>query len=187
MSKDMQESMAARELRKKIKAKDDTESYVIAKIVLNEHLEALAKVEPNGVLAFARCISAQADWAIEQIGDNEHFEVPVECQRTRMFFCGLVVNGWTMGSDFEVQKRCARALRSWPTAEAKEVSEILREHLESTAGVINLHHVARMLGDFFNGANPSAGENKIWRTVFKAIARYSDMQDLVLLSRTLRR
>lgn len=185
MATAMQKSMAARELRKKIDAKDDVESYVIAKIVLNEHLELLASQEPNGVLAFTRCIAAQADWAIEQLGDIEHFDVPVECSRTRMFFCGLVVSGWTAGSDWEVKKRCARTLRNWPKEEADEVSNILRKHLESATGVIDTHHIMKILGEFFRGTELGAGDNEIWRTVFKAIARYSDMQDLVLLGQAL--
>jgi len=165
----------------RLNEKNDNESCTLARVVLDERLEALANAEPNGVLAFARGLSAQADWAIEQLGNIEQFDIPAECKKTRMFFCALVVSGWTTGSCVEVQKRCARTLRSWPVAEVDEVSDILRKHLESTAAVINPHHVARMLGDFFEGANLGEGENKVWRTVFKAISRYSDMQDLVIL------
>lgn len=178
-------SVAEREFRRKLKAQDDLESHVLAKVVLNEHLELLARKEPNGILAFMRTISAMADWAIEQLGDIQHFDVPHECKDTRMFLCRLIIGGWLNGSDWDVQKRCARALLYWPTTEAEEVSKLLRKHLESTAGMVNSHQISRILGEFFVGAEMSTGNNEIWRTVFKAIGRHVDMQDLVILGQAL--
>lgn len=177
-------SVAEREFRKQLQSKDDLRCRVLAEVVLNEHLEFLASKEPNRTLAFTRCISAQGDWAIEQLSDNEHHDVPLECNDTRMFLCGLVISGWLNGSDWEVQKRCARTLRNWPTIEAEGVSKLLRKHLESSSGVLDQVHINRILGEFFVGADPSASSNEIWRTVFKAIARYADTQDLVLLGQT---
>ena len=173
-----QKSVAARELDKALKAKNDVESLVLAKVVLNEHLERLAKQEPNGVLNYVRCISAQADWAVEQLGYA--YDVPLEC---RSFLCKLVIDGWLRGPDGETRKRCAKALRSWPTLDERWVSKLLRERFESDTGVLG-RHVSQILGEFFVEASLSTSSNEIWRTVFKAIARYSSMQDLVLLGRT---
>lgn len=145
--------------------------------------EDAAKAAAPDQWCFGVGVTVRGRWAANVIS---HEQMTMKSYpKTKKNLCMYIADGWLGCRERDDEKFFVGVLQRWPIEEAKEAADVVRQMIEMRLHVGNLEEICR-LARFFVGYTPTRNnESEVWRTVFKAIGKYANVNDLIVLGQAL--
>ncbi|MFT5849274.1 MAG: hypothetical protein ACI9H6_000075 [Patiriisocius sp.] len=179
-------------VQSKLINEDDEKLKVYADLCWREAVETRESLISSSERCFHKTVTFGGEWAVDILP-----LVPKVFPKTRTRLHAFVVDSWLHTQDKDLESRLAQILYNTQRDEYDAVSGVIRKTLESRLGNPSLdkkpiERFVRLIeasqserGQVDEIVAAAGCENVIVRTVFKAIARYADMSEVVIMTKTL--
>jgi hypothetical protein len=156
---------------------------VLAEVCGEEAAEAKRLLDPDK-FCFGVYVTARGSFAAQIAARISMADFP----KTKKLLCSYIVDGWLGCRERKEEELFVNVLCTWAGNEAKEAGDVIRSVIESRfEGHERKPEEIARLARFFSRASLPAYEPRaeIWGAVFKAIGRYANVNDIVILGKAL--